>query len=115
MKRLIISMDNLRDDKASKLVDKVIKLLKRKFLKRLDKAMEKPQGSLKYMVVDNANKKGFKVFITGEEEEIKKEHKYINDAFEKLEKNKFGTMGLNALTTMGLAFNYFIEDFKNGK
>jgi len=113
-KRLVISMDNIRDDKASKLVDKILKLLRRKFVKRLDKAMTKPQGSLNYMIVDN--EKGYKVFITGSEEEIQEEYKIIDKTFsKKIENSKIGSMGLNALTTIGLAFNYYIEDLENGK
>jgi len=108
--RLIIEMYNLREDKGAYLVNKMIKLFRYKFEKKLKKAKKKETNDLNFMFEDNPeDKKGFKILISGDPEEVKKEYKIIKKEFGDLESSKRGAYGLQVLNMTGLYFNYYIE------
>ena len=106
--KLILSMRNVRHgQKVGKPVEEVIKLFKKKFIKKLKKNID-DNKNLDYKVKDLID--GFNIIIFGDKELVQEEYNLVDKEFKQLESKKTGQMGLNALTYIGLSFNYYITE-----
>ena len=114
--KLKIRMVNLRDNKIGKLVNKPIKLFKKKFKKDLERKILLPENEgLSYEIVDLIEPYGFEVIVKGSNNLLKREWKEMDEEYNTATNSKKGEAGLMALTAIGISFTYWLEDEKTGK